>query len=223
MRLKVIRSGSAGNTYLLMDDEKVLVLDAGVPSMEVKKALGFDISGICGVLITHKHLDHARYADEYAVAGIPVWKPYEGDLRQDRTFGHFRARSVPMVHDVPCVGYLIECDDLKMLYATDTEYIRYRFKGLNALLIEANYSDALVDANAAKYKHVLTGHMSIDTAAGFIEANKTALHTVVLCHLSNQGADPKGFVESVREIVPAGCAVHIAESGAEIDLSEIPF
>lgn len=223
MILRVIKSGSSGNSYLLMDGSEVLVLDAGVPFMEVKKALGFDISGIKAVLITHKHLDHSRYAAEYEVAGIPVWKPYEDDLRQDRMFGCFRTRSVPMVHDVPCVGYLIECGDLKMLYATDTEYIRYRFKGLNALLIEANYSDELVDNTAVKYKHVLTGHMSIKTAMDFIRINGPDLHHIVLCHLSLQGADPDAFVRSVKEIAPAGCDVQIAVPGLEVELTAIPF
>ena len=132
---------------------------------------------------------------------------------------------VPMVHDVPCVGYLIQHPDLgKMLYATDTEYIRYRFKDLNIILIEANYSDDLIDRTSAKFKHVLTGHLSINTTVEFINANVTHhLSHVILCHLSQQASDEEAFRKAVKAVVPDGCNVDIAEPGMVVEVSRIPF
>lgn len=55
MILKCIASGSGGNTYLLQNMDETLVLDAGVPFREVKIALGFNVSRISGVIVTHGH------------------------------------------------------------------------------------------------------------------------------------------------------------------------
>ena len=225
MKLITVGSGSDGNCYLLKCGEEILVLDAGMPFICVKKALRFNIMGIQAVLITHSHGDHVKFAHEYEAAGITVWKPYEDDkLRQDAQFGSFRVQSVPMVHNVPCVGYLIHHPDMgKMLYATDTEYIKYRFRGLNVALIEANYADEFIDRTAVKFFHVLTGHLSITTTTDFIRTNASDLNHVILCHMSNDGSDPVAFRQEIEAVVPSECTVHIAEPGIEVDVSAIPF
>lgn len=56
MKLKVLGSGSSGNCYILENDTEALIIEAGVPFMEVKKALDFNISKIQGVVISHEHL-----------------------------------------------------------------------------------------------------------------------------------------------------------------------
>lgn len=56
MKLKVLGSGSSGNCYILENDTEALIIEAGVPFMEVKKALNFDIRKIQGVVISHEHL-----------------------------------------------------------------------------------------------------------------------------------------------------------------------
>ena len=56
MKLKVLSSGSQGNCYLLSTENETLILDCGLPIMEIKKGLDFDLGGIKGVLVTHAHL-----------------------------------------------------------------------------------------------------------------------------------------------------------------------
>lgn len=56
MKLKVLGSGSSGNCYLLSTENETLILDCGLPIMEIKKGLDFDLGGIKGVLVTHAHL-----------------------------------------------------------------------------------------------------------------------------------------------------------------------
>ena len=226
MDLICVGTGSSGNTYLLTNGEETLILEAGMPFLEVKKTLDFNVMTIRAVLVTHAHKDHSKYAHEYEASGIPVWKPYESDkLRQDAKFGGFRVQSVPMIHDVPCVGYLIGHKDMgKMLYASDTAYITYRFNKLNVMLIEANYADEFIDKSAAKFKHVLTGHMSINTAVDFINANvSNKLNHVILCHLSKDGSDASAFTKAVEKVVPAGCTVDIAAAGKTVNLNDTPF
>lgn len=226
MKLIVVGSGSSGNTYLLTNGEETLVLDCGLRFLEVKKVLNFKISNIVGAVISHTHGDHNAYSNEYETAGIPVWKPYEMEsLRQTRTFGGFKVQSFEAVHSVPCCGFLIGHKDMgKLLYVTDTEYLRYTFKNLNTMLIEMNYSDEYIDVNAVKFRHVKTGHMEKQTTLDAIKANVTdSLTHVILCHLSRDGSDPDEFRSAALEIVPAGCTVDIARAGLTVELTDVPF
>lgn len=223
MKLMVIGSGSSGNGYLLTDGTETLVIESGKRLLDVKKALNFQIRGIVGVIDTHTHGDHHKYASEYELAGIPVWTPWKDDnLRQVKMFGGFTVKSFECIHDVPCVGYLIEHHDsgVKMLYATDTEYVKYTFKGLTAALIEANYSEEYVNRDEAKFRHVMTGHMSIETTIECIKANMNdGLKNIILCHLSKDNSDPLAFKESVKAIVPDGVQVDIATPRLTVELN----
>lgn len=53
--LKVLGSSSKGNCYLLTCNDETLILDCGVPIMEIKKGLNWNIGGIAGVVVTHAH------------------------------------------------------------------------------------------------------------------------------------------------------------------------
>ena len=55
MKLIVVDSGSSGNCHLLQCNDEVLILDAGCSFMRVKKALGFNVRQIVGVIVTHEH------------------------------------------------------------------------------------------------------------------------------------------------------------------------
>lgn len=145
--------------------------------------------------------------------------------RQRRRFGRFTAQSFPVIHSVPTVGYLIEHGDFgRVLYVTDAEYIQFRFRNLRTILIEMNYSNEYIDREAAKFAHVVQGHMEKQTTLDFIKANYSSeLRHVILCHLSKDGADPVEFRESVRKTVPSDVTVDIAAPGGEVDLREVPF
>lgn len=224
MKLKVLSSGSSGNCYILESHAEALVIETGLPFKEVKKALDFDIRKIAGVVVSHCHLDHAKYISEYEKSGIPVFKPYESEMdRQVRIYGGFVIKSFPLVHDVPCFGFhLFHEDSGAVIYASDTEYIKYRFKGLNHILVEANYSKELVSDIPEKRRHVLTGHMEIETTCGFLKANNNpGLRNVVLLHLSGDSANAKDFKTRAENAVK--CPVYVAEKGLEVELGEFPF
>lgn len=56
MKLKVLGSGSSGNCYILENDAEALIIEAGLPFMEVKKVLNFNVRKVQGVVISHEHL-----------------------------------------------------------------------------------------------------------------------------------------------------------------------
>lgn len=225
MRLKCLGAGSSGNCYILENDTEALIIEAGAKFKDVKIALDFNVSKIVGVVVSHSHGDHAKYALEYEKAGIPIFKPYESEMeRQVRTYGNFVVKSFPLVHDAPCFGFLVVHPEMgRLLYVTDTEYCKFRFDRLNHILVESNYSpDCMEPTDNPKRSHVLTGHMSIDTAVEFIRANTSPeLRNVVLLHLSESNSNEMQFKAAAETVVD--CPVWVADKGLEVELNEFPF
>ena len=153
-------------------------------------------------------------------------KPYEiDDCSKTFRYGDFSVKPFHLVHDVPCFGFYITEQSMgSCIYASDTYYIKYRFKNLNHILVEANYSDDLIDREGSNYSHVLRGHMSLQTALDFISTNDTVnLRTVCLLHLSKSNSDADLFLKKARETVKYGADCYIAEKGLTISLDLVPF
>ena len=56
MKLTVINSGSQANCYhLTCSKGRTLIIEAGDKLINTKKALGFDLQGIEGLLVSHIH------------------------------------------------------------------------------------------------------------------------------------------------------------------------
>ena len=113
-----------------------------------------------------------------------------------------------------------------MIYATDTELIKWRFKNVNHILLGVNYDPELLSGDDAKKNHVVRGHMSIDTACEFVKANASdQLQNVIMCHLSKENADAGKFIEKMKKVA-YGANVDVAVAGKSWDLknpSECPF
>lgn len=163
---------------------------------------------------------------EYEKAGIPILKPYEmADCAKTFRYGNFTIKPFPLVHDVPCFGFFVHHQDTgNIIYASDTEYIKYRFKNINHIIVEANYSDDLVEHEAVNREHILRGHMSLKTALDFISTNDNPnLLTVCLIHLSASNSDADYFLQKTKETIKYGADCYVARSGLEVDLSLCPF
>lgn len=241
MRLKCLGSSSAGNCYLLQaDNGETLILDCGIPIKEIKKGLNWNVKDVVGVLCTHKHLDHSKSVEDFEDMGIPVFAPYRslkpmiiGDYRLkiqafdlttvDGRWTHTDANGEPC----PIFGFLITHKEMgRMLYITDCEVIKWRFKGINHILLGVNYDKDLVDTDNPKANHVFRGHLSIDTACDFVKANDSdSLKNVIMCHLSSENADKDSFIEKMKKVA-CGANVDVAEPGKEWVLrkgDECPF
>lgn len=241
MKLKCIATGSTGNCYLLTSDSgETLILDCGIPIKEIKKGLDWNIKDVMGVLCTHKHLDHSKSLDNFKKMSIPVFAPYQRNYNK-KNYGGFTIYPFPLqtldgnwthtdANGEPCpiYGFLITHKEIgKMLYITDTELIKWKFKGINHILLGTNYDKDLVNVdNQSKANHVFRGHLSIDTACDFVKANYSdSLQNVIMCHLSSENADRDSFVEKMKKVA-CGANVDVAVAGKSWDLknpSECPF
>lgn len=246
MILKTVATGSSGNCHLLIaDNGETLILDCGVPIKEIKKGLGWNIKNVVGVLCSHRHLDHSKSAVELYNTGFYAVAPYliasgseklSYKLKKSRfDISAFALKTVDgkWTHtngdgsECPCYGFWIQHPEMgTMIYATDTELIKWRFKNVNHILLGVNYDPELLSCDDAKKSHVFRGHMSIDTACEFVKANASAqLQNVIMCHLSSENADAGKFIEKMKKAVP-NVNVCVAEPGMELELrnpGECPF
>src|SRR5690606_25201550 len=83
-------------------------------------------------------------------------------------------------HDVAePLGFLLSnTSGDKLLFATDTYYIRYKFKGLTHIMIECNYSLDILNENIAAgrvpqvmKKRLMRSHFSLENVKDMLQAN----------------------------------------------------
>lgn len=242
MYLKCLGSSSAGNCYLLTSDNgETLILDCGIPIKEIKKGLDWHIKDVVGVLCTHKHLDHSKSVKDFKAMGIPIYAPYLGNSCKSMNMGEFTVKPLDLTtidgnwthtnaDGTPCpiYGFLITHQEMgRMLYITDCEVVKWKFRDINHILLGVNYDKDLIDRdNTGKANHVFRGHLSIDTACDFVKANYSdSLQNVIMCHLSAENADRDSFIEKMKKVA-YGANVCVAERGLEILLrkeGECPF
>ena len=240
MQLHCIATGSTGNCYLLTSNSgETLILDCGIPIKEIKKGLDWNIKDVVGVLCTHQHSDHNKSLKDFINMGIPVFAPYlslesmkmetEFNIRMfdlttiDGSWTHTNADGTPC----PIYGFLITHREMgRMLYITDCELIKWKFRDINHILLGVNYDKDLVDTDNPKANHVFRGHLSIDTACDFVKANNSdSLQNVIMCHLSSENADKDSFIAKMKNAVN-GANVDVAEQGKSWSLnnpSKCPF
>ena len=242
MHLKCLGSSSAGNCYLLTSDSgETLILDCGIPIKEIKKGLDWNIRNVVGCIVSHVHSDHSKSVKDFETMGIPIFAPYLGDSRKSMNMGEFTVRPFDLTtidgswthtdangEPCPIYGFLITHKEMgRMLYITDTNLIKWRFKDINHILLGVNYDKDLVNVdNQSKANHVFRGHLSIDTACDFVKANYSdSLQNVIMCHLSSENADSDSFIEKMKKVAK-NANVDVAEPNKEWVLSnpnECPF
>ena len=239
MKLKVLGSGSAGNCYLLQNEKETLIIEAGLPYKTILKGLNFNLSNVVGCLVSHEHLDHSKAIKDIARNGIDVYSS-EGTLVRSETMNHrgkvikseeqfkvggFTILPFQTEHDAAePLGFLISHKDTgKILFATDTYYIQYKFNGLKHLLIECNYSKEILERNiegglnSSLVKRLLKSHFSLENVKEFLRATDLSkCEDITLIHLSYGNSNSKEFKGEIERLT--GKPVYIADKGLELDL-----
>lgn len=180
-----------------------------------------------GIPIHAPYIQYAQHEGIHRYHTIPFssFKVKAFDLTTiDGSWTHTNADGTPC----PIYGFLITHKEMgKMLYITDCEVVKWKFKDINHILLGVNYDKDLIDRdNTGKANHVFRGHLSIDTACDFVKANYSdSLQNVIMCHLSSENADSDSFIEKMEKVA-CGANVDVAVAGKVWDLknpSECPF
>ena len=219
--ITTIASGSTGNCYIVDDGQTKLMIECGITAKAIRKACGGSLPNVHGCLISHEHKDHCKAIKDVLKAGIDCHMS-EGTKKAIGT-GHHRARVceqrrrfevgtmkvIPFVtqHDAAQpLGFLIDSGDSRLLFATDTYYLRYRFPGLTHIMVECNYSHAILEENvnsgavpAMLRKRVMRSHFELGNVKKFLLANSMAsVEEIHLIHISGQNGDAELFRGEVQ-------------------------
>lgn len=223
--LTVLASSSAGNCYRVSDGTTSLLLECGIPWAKIKKGLKFKTSEISGVLVSHEHGDHAKSVKDAAKAGLDIYtskgtaeavgvighRIHRVKAKQQVTIGTWTVLFFETVHDAAePLGFLLmsQTSGAKVMFITDTSYCRYRFTKLTHMMIECNFSDAILAENVAAgrvhpamAKRVQASHMSIDRVCELLQANDlSCLREIHLMHLSNGNSNEAQFKKRVQAV-----------------------
>ena len=246
MELKIISTGSVGNAYILGNGDEALLIECGVNIKEIKKALDFDFSKVVGCIVTHEHMDHAKMMFDVMRLGINVYASFgtlkarfvgnesrAKRIKSKEAFkvGNFKIMPFDVKHDAAePLGFLIEHPDCgKVLFLTDTYFCEYTFKGLNNIIIEANYSKEIIDAKFGSdsgkeflRNRIIESHFSLANCKDMLSANDlTQVNNIVLIHLSDSNSNEKQFQKEVTDLT--GKNVTVASNGMTINFGKTPF
>lgn len=229
MTFTSLASSSRGNCYVVSDRQTVILLECGIPFRRLKRSLGFDLSAVRACLVSHEHKDHAKSVMDLIKSGVEVFAS-EGtagaldcDLISTVEAGRqFRVGSLEVMpfrtwHDAEQpLGFLVysRADGERLVFATDTVNLGYRFPGVNLLALEANY-DASILARCERMpekvrRRVTNSHMEINTLCRYLRTlDLSACRALYLLHLSNAASSEGHFLSQARQAVPSHVQVII--------------
>lgn len=248
MDLIILGSSSKGNCYLLANNTEALIIECGVSIFEVKKALDFSFAKVAGCLVTHEHGDHAKSIKEVMKAGVDVYtsrgtiRALALDVTHHRlktiqaseavNVGKFKVLPFSIEHDVAePLGFIINHPETgNVLFITDSFYVRDTFKNIHNIIIEANFSQKIIDERVASgaspeflRNRIFKSHMSIETCEKTLLANDLSkVQNIVLIHLSDGNSNATEFKAKIEGAT--GKNVYVADAGMIIkDFNKKPF
>jgi phosphoribosyl 1,2-cyclic phosphodiesterase len=248
--LTVLGSGSKGNAVALAADGAVLLVDAGFSAKEIARRAelaGLDLGALCGIALTHEHGDHTQGAVRLAgrhrvpllsssgtwtALGAPVGVRHHPVRPGGRSeCGPFTLSGCALLHDAaePLALTITTSSGVAVGIAYDfgraTQALRYHFRALHALVLEANYDEVMLRTSAypAAVQHRIAGsggHLSNRATAQLLqELCHPGLGTVVLAHLSQRCNSPEVARRTVEPALRRNGfrgAFHVAEQDAPL-------
>lgn len=214
MKVKVLASGSKGNSTLIQTNRLNILIDIGITyqqlTIELEK-IGLTPRNINTILITHTHSDHIK--------GLPILvkktnlKVYvleemveelQRKITLDNIFLYenpleiedLKINLIRISHDVEGVGFVIEHNNHSLVYITDTGYINRKYlpliKNKDVYIIESNHDEEMLMEGPYPYilkQRVISdkGHLSNKTTAEYLlESVGENTKKIVLAHISEK-------------------------------------
>lgn len=208
------------------------MIDAGLSAKQLALRLqqvGIDPASLDGILLTHEHGDHVRGLKVFLKQfPIPVfatpatarvvremgieggnWKTFEAG--QVFAIGETTVETFAIQHDaVDPVGFVVGDDLRRFGFLSDAGFVTRsmteRLRALHGLFVEANYDEALLEADVKRpwsIKQRISsrhGHLSNSQVTELVrDIAHPALGQVVLGHLSSDCNTPEIILGRLRE------------------------
>lgn len=227
MRFEALASSSAGNAYMVSDQETRILLECGISHSKLQKLSGFKLTEFAACLVSHEHKDHAKSVQELLGRGMEVYMSQgtaealeiEGvstvESMEQFCVGTFDIVPFATFHDArEPLGFLVKSriDGDILAFATDTVNLRYKFPGLTILAIEANYDKAILERcermpEKVRYR-ITNSHMEIDTLCDYLRTlDLSQCREIHLLHLSDATSHEGHFLNKVARVVPKGIEI----------------
>lgn len=234
MELCTLASGSKGNSSLICSDSASVLVDIGLSTKQLCSALskvGKRVEDLAGIFITHEHRDHIlglkTFINKYKIPILGTAetldeifeilslkeedKPLFHILEKDEAFSFqdMKVQTFPIPHDAANpIGFTFQKEGKKVAICTDigriTEEVKAHLVGSNALLVEANHDEHILQAGKYPYslkKRILSdlGHLSNENSGKLLsEIWHRDLKQVFLGHLSKENNLPELALLSVK-------------------------
>ena len=233
IKIQSFGSGSKGNSYLIDDGYSQILIECGVKFELVKRKMKFDLSKVAGLVISHEHGDHSKEIQKvldttnlsiYASNGtlnalkIPSYRSTTLKIGYPEVVGTWTVRSFDVQHDAAePTGFIFENQQgERLLFVTDTYYVKYRFKGITHMMVETNYSLEIIKEKVMMHEvqgylknRILKSHFEFENAKEFIRTNQSdQLKEIWLLHLSDSNSDEELFKQEIQALT--GVPVYIA-------------
>lgn len=207
MKFALLASGSKGNCCIIKDENSSIIIDCGSTKKYLTQCfskLQYDIKNTDALFVTHTHTDHIsqlKMFDEvntYArchldTSNYHCLKPF--DRTQIKTLS---VQEIPLSHDSNiCSGYVICNNTHKLVYITDTGYIKEEYldylKNADYYIFESNHDiEQLMTTRRPMYvkQRIIgdEGHLCNEDSAQLLsQLIGENTKEIVLAHISEEG------------------------------------
>lgn len=207
MKFALLASGSKGNCCVIKDEHTEIIIDCGSTKRYLTgcfEQLCYDYHNASALLITHTHKDHVSQLNMFKQ--IPAFSCARLD-RDDTNYvtpydelriGTLNITVLPMSHDCEgTVGYIIENETSKLVYVTDTGYIREDVKpfleNADYYVFESNHNiEMLMQTSRPVFvkQRIINdfGHLCNEDSANVLsQVIGDRTKEIVLAHISEEG------------------------------------
>lgn len=223
MIVTILGSGSKGNSTLIEIGNKNILIDAGLPLINLEKRLNRKLPDIDILIITHTHQDHIKGIKSITKKHNPCIYTIKNNIEeklpnynninyeQEIKLENINIDLFEVSHDVPCLGISIKDieKDKELIYITDTGYIKEKilnkYQNKDIYILESNYDETML--NEGKYPFHLKqrirsdrGHLSNKDTCRYLKTligPKTSY--LCLAHLSEENNKPEIVETKTKE------------------------